>query len=90
MKNQTFKAELRGDGEWWVTTEDDVVAYAARGNEQAKATMIAGALNASTTFVPANRFGVKPGYHTRPDIVRLLRLHRMFPERVQFIADMME
>lgn len=41
-------------------------------------------------FVPTNPHGVKPGYYTRPDIVRLLRMHKMFPERVQFIADMME
>jgi hypothetical protein len=41
-------------------------------------------------FIPENERGVKPGYYTRPDIVRLLRLHKMYPERVQFIADMME
>ncbi|SHG88333.1 hypothetical protein [Bradyrhizobium erythrophlei] len=49
-----------------------------------------GTPSAAPTFVPTNRHGVKPGFYTRPDIVRLLRLHKMYPERIQFIADMME
>jgi hypothetical protein len=48
------------------------------------------AANFGTTFIPENPHGVKPGYCTRPDIVRLLRMHRMYPERIEFIANMME
>lgn len=43
-----------------------------------------------TTFIPVNDHGVKPGYYTIPDIVRLLRKHHANPKAVHFIADMME
>jgi hypothetical protein len=41
-------------------------------------------------FIPENEYEVKPGYYTRPDIVRLLRKHHTNPKAVHFIADMME
>lgn len=41
-------------------------------------------------FIPDNDHGVKPGYYTIPDIVRLLRKHHVDPNAVHFIADMME
>lgn len=42
------------------------------------------------TFIPENEHGVKPGYYTKPDIVRLLRRHNTDSQAVHFIADMME
>lgn len=51
---------------------------------------VIGDITIPPVFIPENRRGVKPGYCTRPDIVRLLRMHRMYPERIHFIADMME
>lgn len=48
------------------------------------------AIKSNTTFIPVNEHGVKPGYYTRPDIVRLLRLHCEDAPAVHFIADMME
>jgi hypothetical protein len=41
-------------------------------------------------FIPENSRGVKPGYYTRPDIVRLLRKHSIDQPAVAFIADMLE
>jgi hypothetical protein len=47
-------------------------------------------LGPGPTLIPENRHGVKPGFYTRPDIARLLRLHAGYPHRICFIADMME
>jgi hypothetical protein len=85
-----YKAKRCDDGAWVVHDGNDAVAFIDSHGAEAKAKKVAAALNASTTFVPENKHGVKPGFYTRPDIVRLLRLHRMYPDRIQFIADMME
>ena len=42
------------------------------------------------TFIPENSHGIKTGYYSDGDIVRLLRKHKREPRTVQFIADMME
>jgi hypothetical protein len=84
---ETFKVMICNDGACEVHDQGEVIATATTAD---KAQRVAAALNANTTFIPENKLGVKPGYCTRPDIVRLLRMHRMYPERIEFIANMME
>jgi hypothetical protein len=51
---------------------------------------LTGDLTFPPVFIPENSRGVKPGYYTRPDIVRLLRKHSIDQPAVAFIADMLE
>ncbi|WP_024516985.1 hypothetical protein [Bradyrhizobium sp. Tv2a-2] len=51
---------------------------------------LTGDLTVPPIMVPANHHGVKPGFYTRPDIVRLLKKHSIDQPAVAFIADCME
>lgn len=41
-------------------------------------------------LITENRDGVKPGFYTRPDIVRLLKLHAKNPNGIALIASAMD
>ncbi|MBR0693634.1 hypothetical protein [Bradyrhizobium lablabi] len=51
---------------------------------------VVGNVSIPPIFIPENSHRVKPGYYTRPDVVRLLRLHRNNSDAILFIADMLE
>ena len=44
----------------------------------------------NVTFLPDNDDGIKEGYYSMNGIVELLRKHKKAPEKIQFIADMLE
>ena len=44
----------------------------------------------NVTFLPDNEDGIKEGYYSMNGIVELLRKHKKAPEKIQFIADMLE
>ncbi len=44
----------------------------------------------SVTFIPDNDLGIASGYYEINDIVTLLRKHCFAPEKIHFIADMLE
>jgi hypothetical protein len=45
---------------------------------------------AECIIIPSNRYGVRPGYYSHSDTVKLLRSAANRPATVRFIADMME
>jgi len=44
----------------------------------------------NVTFLPDNDEGIKEGYYSMNGIVDLLMEHKKAPEKIQFIADMLE
>ena len=44
----------------------------------------------NVTYLPDNDDGIKEGYYSMNGIVELLRKHKKAPEKIQFIADMLE
>lgn len=44
----------------------------------------------AATFIPDNDLGIASGYYEINDIVELLRKHCFAPEKIHFIADMLE
>ena len=44
----------------------------------------------SITYMPENNEGIKEGYYSMDGIVELLRKHKKAPDKIQFIADMLE
>lgn len=41
-------------------------------------------------YIPSNKYRIKEGYYSLVGIISLLRQHKNSPEKIQFLADMLE